>query len=420
MSVNDFLHDVWSEFNEHMKRYRENGDLPFPSLTNDVHPMFRIDRWVTGKGQNIRDLYENMRPALQLASLWLTEDAPLLWFSRLTFGNIYVNSTGQSYIARNSCIEIDSQHALEIVKANLHEFGKVNCFMFAPHSYKGSQWGTTYSRKECLPYFEEFSNRDFPAVLSKEGRSSTCISLARGFARFFRMSTAVSERECCRGCFMFATVIVHEIVHGYYMFIKGVCDEPLWDQNEKHAELGFSWEATILGHIPMPSDNDASVNGQFHEISAMQLREYPANADYERIMRRLKSGSHAEFTTRDAKGNHRVWPVLSGGEFRGAKWALGNDAQLFVASIHVIPLSWIVAWFRKDTWARLKTWWSNAKMYRYPYLGNSFMIIYERTPDGVRVHRPLCEDDPVDAEILKERRNLRRSSRSLRKHSQKE
>ncbi|KAI1517168.1 hypothetical protein KJE20_08769 [Pyrenophora tritici-repentis] len=149
--------------------------------------------------------------------------------------------------------------------------------------------------------------------------------------------------------FMFATVVVHEVAHGYYMFVRGPCEEPLWDINEPHAELGFSWETNILGHIPMPDGKDTSIDGQFHEIYAIQLRDYPTDAEYGRIIHHLKSGSKAEFTTRDAKGNYRVWPLLSGGEFRGARWALSNDAQLFVASIHVIPTHWIVAWFRQGT-----------------------------------------------------------------------
>jgi len=38
---------------------------------------------------------------------------------------------------------------------------------------------------------------------------------------------------------MFAMVITHTVAHGYHMFIKGPCEEPLWDLNETHSELGL-------------------------------------------------------------------------------------------------------------------------------------------------------------------------------------
>jgi hypothetical protein len=123
--------------------------------------------------------------------------------------------------------------------------------------------------------------------------------------------------------------------------------EPLWAADEKFSELGFSWELNVLGHIPMPND-ETKGDGGFRKIHAVRMLEIPPDAEREKLLLFLKGNSRAEFTSRDASGNHRNWPILNGGHFRGAKRSLSNHAQFFVASFHDIPMHWIVSWFQSD------------------------------------------------------------------------
>jgi hypothetical protein len=182
-----------------------------------------------------------MRPALQLAILWLIEDYPLLWFSYLTFGERRKNAAGQTYIVPTPFSSTPA--ALKIVKANLHEFAKIITFIFAPTN--------------C----EEREKRAW-------------------------------ERN--NGLFMFACVLGHEIEHGYNFFMNGL-GEPLWSASEKQIELGFSWGMNVLVHILM-----TRMNGRLNEeTTAIQVREILSLAERNRVIRNLKDGSKAQLTARD-------------------------------------------------------------------------------------------------------------------------
>jgi len=135
------------------------------------------------------------------------------------------------------------------------------------------------------------------------------------------------------------------------------------------------------------------------------MLEVPSSADERlKVLLYLKGNSRAEFTTRDASGHHRKWPVVNGGNFRGAKWTLSSDALCFIASFHDVPMHWIISWFQQDVWETLKARWVQANRFEPPALGQAFMIIYEGNPYGVQVHRPLYPDNHVDATILEKRR----------------
>jgi len=393
------LQAIRHEFDWHVRQHQGTEVYRAPSLTNPVLPMFALDRWATGPGQDTSDIYTVMRPALQLASMWLTEDLPLLWFSHLTFGHRRRNAAGQVYLEMNPHYRTPA--ALHTVKDNLHEFGKTNFFAFAHPDCKEKFAGVTYVKKESMSHYREFSRTDFPPVLSDKGVYKPCICLAQRFRGAFR-STNASANERYRALFIFAVVLCHEVAHGYYMFLESG-NEPLWAENEKNPELGFSWELSVLGHIPVPNGKTAS-NDRFQEIHAIRLLEAPSSAVRDKVLQSLAGSSRAEFTTRDASGHYRNWPVVNHGKFRGATWTMSSDAQLFIASFHVVPMHWVVSWFQKDIWEALKARWVQKKMYEPPALGQTFMAIYERTSNGVQVHRPLYPGNRVDAMILEEHR----------------
>ncbi|KAH6875176.1 hypothetical protein BKA58DRAFT_437167 [Alternaria rosae] len=400
MDASGFLLAIRREFDWHVRQHRGTEVYRAPSLTNPVLPMFALDRWATGPGQDTFDIYTIMRPALQLASMWLTEDLPLLWFSHLTFGHRRRNAAGQVYLERNPHYRTPA--ALKTVKENLHEFGKTNFFAFAPPKCKNTSYATTYSKKESIPHFREFNHADFPPVLSDKGILKPCIILTRGFVKSFR-SRSVSANERYRSLFMFAIDLCHEVTHSYSMFHDGSIPEPLWAANEKFPELGYSWEMSVLGHLPM-SNSIIIEDGRSREINSVCMLEASSHVERDRLLSFLKGNSRAEFTRRDASGNYRSWPVLHGGGFRGAKWTMSNNAQLLIASFHVIPMHWMVSWFQQDVWEILKIRWAQNNLYEAPALGQKFMVRYERSTHGVSVHRPLYPNNRVDAKIIEDHR----------------
>jgi hypothetical protein len=397
MDASKFLQLIQHEFDWHVRQHKGAEAYRAPSLTNSILPMFALDRWATGPGQDTRQLYPIMRPALQLASLWLTEDMPLLWFGHLTFGQRRRNAAGQVYLERNP--HYSTPAALATVRTNLHEFGKTNFFSFAHPDCKDQAYGTTYPYREMLPYFRKFRHTDFPPVLSSKGVLKPCIRLTRAFVKSFQ-SPSVSANERYRSLFMFAIVLCHEVAHGYHMFLDS-SPEPLWAVDEKIPELGFSWELNVLGHVPMPNGGTGS-EGRFRRLNAVRMLELPPDAERDRVLLGLKGTSRAEFTTRDASGNYRNWPILNGGRFRGAEWTLSRHALFFIASFHDIPTHWMVSWFQRDSWEALKLRWLENNRFVPPALGQTFMIIYERTPLGVQIHRPLYPNNPIDAKIIEE------------------
>jgi hypothetical protein len=370
--------------------------------------MFKLGRWATGPGQHPAEMYECMSPALQLISLLLCEEGPLLWYSRLTFGERRLNSSGQVYLVPTPyCI---TPQAISVIKANLNEFAKVVTFMFAPPSWQNKNWGTTYLRRESMSFFHEFNQQNFPPVPPGTSIPNISIVLSRNFEIFFRKTLPThrpSLDECYNALFMFASVMGHEVAHGYYMFMHGsqLPPEPIWDNAEKSVELGFSWEWNVFGCIPMPLGNKTGyVEGRFPQIAAIKLAEYQSETDHERIIRAAKAGTNAQFTKRDANGTHRTWPSLEISKFRGYSWSANSTAIGFVASVYSIRPRWLIGWFQQTLWRNIKTNWTEKQYYLPPSLGESFVIIYNKNASGAYIERPLHPSNEVDVEILRNRR----------------
>ncbi|CAO2658614.1 Nn.00g063370.m01.CDS01 [Neocucurbitaria sp. VM-36] len=343
--VDHFLENLLREHAGHVYQRESDGgasaSLP-PSLTNEILPMF-TDRWASGPDQYRREIFYKLRPALQLASLLFTENYPLAWFSHPTFGHRFRYSTG-TYVM--------------------------------PSHYSSSP--------EALPRLCEFRHDDWPPILSREGYTRPVIMLNACFQEFFRKyySMHASYAERYRALFTFAVTLGHEVAHAYEFWLTGSDSEPHWSWGEKHAELGFSWEVSIISRVLNPITGDMGDWGRFHKLCSIRLEEYATEADREHLLRELKGRTSAQFTTRDAAGRHRDWPLLQPREFRGAEWYLSRGSIAIVASIYAVPSQWIIDWFQKDVW---------------------FMIIYERNAHGAQIQRPLNPYFEVDAGILRRR-----------------
>ena len=396
--------NVLKEYEWHVYQQESHrpSSLPYPSLTNDILPMF-THRWASGQDQHTREFFHKLEPALQLTSLLLTESYPLRWFSHLTFGERRPSPLGTYIVPTPYSI---SPEAISQVKANLRELGKVITFMFRPRGWYDSSWGITYSDKSSEPQFHDFfREEDWPPARSHKGHARPVIMMNACFQEYFRRSNSAtsSVTEHYRALLTFAITLGHEVAHAYEFWLGASHSEPRWCYGEKYAELGFSWEHAVIGHVLNPMTDPGKDQTCFPKLCSTRLEEYATEAGRERLLGKLKGRTSAQFTTRDVFGSHRNWPLLNPREFRGAKWSLSRDATAIVASIYAVPSQWVVDWFQKDVWARRVMEWKHLQAYRPPPLDNAFMIIYERNAHGAQVQRPLNPFFDVDAYILQQR-----------------
>lgn len=106
-----------------------------PSLTNEILPLFKC-RWASGPQPSFDDpWHQDIMPALQIDSFLLTEDYPLLWFSRLTFAE---RRTKPGYPPRyylKSSMYAESPETLQKIKANIVQLGPVITLVWVPRGY---------------------------------------------------------------------------------------------------------------------------------------------------------------------------------------------------------------------------------------------------------------------------------------------
>jgi hypothetical protein len=409
LSVDTMLTNILTGFEGHVRLHcgyslKETKSIPEPTLGNEILPMLS-DRWASGPGQHLATLYPRLKPALQLASLFLTQDYPLRWFSHLTFGERRLNTQGQRYIVNT--VYSWSPEALLIVKSNLKELGKVITLMFEPSGYNEKAWGRTYFDRTSMKFFHEFRDLDFPRALSNEGKAPrVCIVMNRQrFTDFYRFiypkDASISEKY--RAAFMFTNTLVHEIAHAYNFWLHGPeYGEPLWNMLEKHAELGFSWESHVLGRVVNPLRYTGDPDSRFRFLTSIQLEEYSTEDERQKLIGRFKENSNAKFTKRDVNGEHPQRSRVNVHEFRGAKWSLSEGATSVIAAIHAIPTRWIVNWFQQDVWTQWQTVWTKSQQYTPPPLDHAFMLFYSQNDNWNQVLRPLHSSFPVDAKILRD------------------
>jgi hypothetical protein len=224
VSVETMLTNILTEFEPHVYEhcsYERKPDIPVPTLGNEILPMLS-DCWVPGPGQHLGEMYPRLKPALQLASLFLTMDYPLYWFSHLTFGERRLNAHGQVFVVHKPYSL--SSDALSKVKANLQELGKVITLLFQPSSYEDKAWGRTYHDKNSIKFLHEFRDLDFPPSLSHQGKAPrVCIVMNRCFTKFYQKfyPEEASLTEKYRAWIMFTNTLVHVIAHAYYYWLHG-------------------------------------------------------------------------------------------------------------------------------------------------------------------------------------------------------
>lgn len=144
--IDDFIRGLMGQYSRHIQAsgaFGPEARYLLPNLTNDVLPMFKY-RWVEGRCQHTAEIYQNIKPALQLASRLLVEKYPLLWFSHLTFGERRRSRSG-TYIVPTSYST--SADAISKVRQNILAIGEVVTLMFPQTDYTsdlGDCYGITH------------------------------------------------------------------------------------------------------------------------------------------------------------------------------------------------------------------------------------------------------------------------------------
>jgi hypothetical protein len=408
--VDDFLDGLLPHYDKHVRAsgaYDKHAKYPLPSLANGILPMF-LNQWATGPGQQTRKIYPWLKPAFKLASRLLSEDYPLMWFCHLTFGERRRGTSG-IYIVPTAFST--SPEAIARVRKNIRNVGALTTFMFAPGHRESGSWGCTTRFKNHQKFYGEFPSRHWPPInqTARQGFGQPCVVISAKFQDFFLNGhRSATQDEAYRATFLFATTLVHEFVHAYEFWLSNLDDEPLWSKDEKEAELGWSWEANVMGY------GLQTLNGRRHPSGSVfpymyQMKIMAYNSSDERVHAYSQLGgsnrNDAPFTKADARGRIAAPPVLDASEIRYSEHFLdnGTTTRRFVAAMQVIPMKWVTAWFDENEWRYRAQYWQQQRKYVRPTLGNPFVILYERNGNRTSTLRPLDPTYSVDKDILERR-----------------
>ncbi|KAH6131174.1 hypothetical protein HBI64_103180 [Parastagonospora nodorum] len=407
-NVESFLLSVLGEFEWHI---REAGCWDSvnvqPTLTNAVLPMFR-NRWATGPNQYTSDVYSGLHPGLVLASRFLSEDWLLLWFTKLTFGRRCPSTTKpvSTYLAATSSQTLAAEIAK--VKANLAELGEVITLTFAPRRCKEKAWGVTYNTKKAMRFHAEFSDTDRPRIKPEYSTDTyrrrhqrPWIAMNPFFMDYFRSRvTSCNPAETYRVHFLFAITLVHEITHAYWFWLNEKTPEPVWHEGERNAELGFSLEREVIGHVVQPMLGYQGIEG-IRTLISSELREYTNSKHRMDAVIELQDATklNKTLTRHDAK---RKWPLLKPSDLRGSELFLENSSQKYLGGIKCINMAWVSAWFQEDEWVRRRRDWDRRNMYWPPAVRDAFLVVYDQNGTTVQILRSLNVTSEGDAKIHKE------------------
>lgn len=195
--------------------------------------------------------------ALRLASVFITERCALVWWNHLTHGEWKKDGKGGTYIANTAHEHTPEAHLM--TRLNMDELAHVITFAFEPPTgEKDSHWGIMYSSWKDVPW-RKTSPSSLPCVPNfsieeVSNRAKPVIGLRPMFRSLFSGEwQGLNAEHQCKVWFVFATTLVHELAHAYAVRFFGEMDEdPWWNQSEKEAELGFSWESFMFGRIINP------------------------------------------------------------------------------------------------------------------------------------------------------------------------
>ena len=327
------------------------------SLDNEVHPLLARSRF----DDTPDAIYDQLIPALRLASMFLTQPTCMQFWVTVAFG-MRDDDEQMSRKYGKKCHRI-AKH-VEMTKDNtagviehLRELGEADIIHFAfkhklSHGISGGAWAT--SGPVC----------DYLGVRKSYGLKGTLTrSIIRLHADHYIIAKKLSQlkypeiSQQLRFSFFFANLIMHELAHsieGAYMKMRHeqwaeyqrskTYIEPFWMDWQRPPECGKAWEQTMFGGEIQPVNN--RVDGS-HGVGTSDWPPKGVDVDPER----------------------RVW--------------------------YTIPMTYIEKLFQKTTWERrynLEDW----DVFHIPRTGATSLYINYFTT------MPYSEDQRVAHEELRE------------------
>ena len=272
--------------NDRFKLLDDDSVLP-GNLDNSVHPAFH---WFDSEGP--------MRQMLQLASHFISHDTLLTFFIPLLYGRELTVAVGHAHknhlsdplakASKGKCGQY-----LAGVREALHCIGHSVSFQFQPPAkrvYARTMRDTAKPSHatSCCPAFQ---------------RQYSCrIELAECFRDYYSTGEYQTASRCAqfRHDFLFATTLVHEIVHAIGVLRRGNLNEPHIQIDCPETEWGYGWEHFMFGSIMNPQD-------------------------------KTKPGTHILM--------RKIWADQTLADNAGGKEYCD------------VPMSYIAQWFRRKTWS---------------------------------------------------------------------
>ncbi|EUC39736.1 hypothetical protein COCMIDRAFT_110718 [Bipolaris oryzae ATCC 44560] len=264
----------------------EDATVSPGDLDNPIHSVF-----------SKLDSVEPMKQMLQLASHFLTHDTLLSFFIPLLYGRELkgvINGAYKSYLSNPLASASGEKYRLYLAGVR----DALECLSHSVSFHFVSPVKRVYART---------LREDEPLAHSTEcyslfQRKYSCkIELAEYFKSYYTSGEYAAASLCAqfRHDFLFATTIVHEIVHAIGVLRRGNLDEPYIRADCPDTEWGYGWEHFMFGCVINPQDR--SKPGTFL------------------LMR-------------------KIWADPKTAEEAGGK------------EYSDVSMSYIAQWFRKDTW----------------------------------------------------------------------
>jgi hypothetical protein len=405
--IDEYIHELMGQYSDHIHAsgaFNKEARFPLPNLSNDILPMFG-DRWVEGRGQHTAEIYQYIEPALRLASRLLVEQYPLLWFSHLTFGERRRRRSGTYIVPTSYSVTAD---AVQKVRSTVLDVGKVVALMFSPadHRTDGLEgaYGITYKSKSMLESRGVFKRPPISRH-ARQGHTRPLITISRDYQDFFRRDIRnATQDEVYRVLFSLTTTLVHEFAHAYEFYLSPERDEPRWNKNEKVAELGWSWEHNVIGYGLHTFKNPTARGLRNSFLYQCRVLAFNSLRERQSAFRQLTGSNRNDvpFTSANASGRVIAPPALDPSTIRRSTFFLENASSVrcFVAAAQVVPIRWVVNWFREQHWHDHNVYWHQQQMYVRPTLGNAFVVLYESDGYSTAIYRPLYPAFAVDQDIL--------------------
>ncbi|KAH7412114.1 hypothetical protein DE146DRAFT_603321 [Phaeosphaeria sp. MPI-PUGE-AT-0046c] len=197
----------------------EDDHVPAANLDNALHPIFR---WFDRDGP--------LKQMLRLASQFLAHDSVLIFFVPLLYGHdltINTSNTTKPYLSDplKGASDAHQKVLIDGVRRSLL----------------------------CLAHSIEFR------FMKPEKRQelTTVIELTDHFMHYYSSDDGYSTASRCaqfRHDFLFASTIIHEIVHAVGVMRRGNLSEPYIRRDDPDPEWGYAWEHFMFGCIINPQD----------------------------------------------------------------------------------------------------------------------------------------------------------------------